>query len=72
MTNLGYRTEEFSGSGVRDLHQIILFEVCELGNVDILLHILHKYKLSDWLQDIIQGVIGLCENGDIIPESFAG
>lgn len=31
-----YRTEAFSGSGVRDVLQVMCFEISELGNTDIL------------------------------------
>lgn len=31
-----YRTEAFSGSGVRDVKDIMLYEILELGNTDIL------------------------------------
>lgn len=34
---LKFRTESFRGSGVRDLRQIISFEVVELGNIGTLL-----------------------------------
>ena len=33
--SVGYRTEETYGSGVRDLRDVIEFEIVELGNIDI-------------------------------------
>lgn len=33
---VGYRTETYAGSGVRDVSQVFSFEILELGNVDIL------------------------------------
>lgn len=33
--NIGYRTEETYGSSVRDLRDVIEFEIVELGNIDI-------------------------------------
>lgn len=34
--NVGFRTENFSGSHVRNLEDVIYFEIRELGNTDIL------------------------------------
>lgn len=34
--NLGFRTENFSGSGIRNLEDVIYFEIQELCNTDIL------------------------------------
>lgn len=34
--NLGFRTENFSGSGIRNLEDVVYFEIKELGNTDIL------------------------------------
>lgn len=33
---LGFRTENFSGSGIRNLEDVVYFEIKELGNTDIL------------------------------------
>lgn len=40
--NIGYRTETYSGSGIRDMEHVVSFEILELGNVDILDTLLHK------------------------------
>lgn len=42
---IGYRTESFSGSGIRDLEEVIGFEMQELRNNDIPLYLLENYKL---------------------------
>lgn len=34
--NVGFRTENFSGSGVRNLEDVVYFEIRELKNTDIL------------------------------------
>ena len=51
-SNKGYRTEAFSGSGERNVREVIKFEKGELGNTDILeflqdnYRILEEYKIS--------------------------
>jgi hypothetical protein len=39
----GYRTETYSGSGVRKAKDVIMFEITELGNTDILKTVLHGF-----------------------------
>lgn len=41
---IGYRTESFSGNGVRDLREVVAFEVQELCNSDIPLYLYEKYR----------------------------
>lgn len=58
-----YRTEAYSGSGVRDIMEIIRFEVDELGNVDIPNFILNHYSLSEELQSKLAEFITYCKHG---------
>ncbi len=45
----GYRTETFSGSGVRNLEEILRFEISSLGNLDVLDYLKENYGiLSDF------------------------
>ena len=44
-TKAGYRTENYSGSSVRKLYYIIVFEISELGNTDIVSYVQNKYKI---------------------------
>lgn len=39
----GYRTESYSGSGIRDVEEILRYEIGELGNTDILAYIRDNY-----------------------------
>lgn len=43
--NKGYRTETFSGSGVKDLKDILYYEITELGNTDILDYMKKNYRI---------------------------
>ena len=45
-----YRNDSCYGSGVIDLHKIIKYEVCELGNTDIFRYCTDNYKLSKELK----------------------
>lgn len=59
MKAVGYRTESFSGSGVRKLREVLYFEVFELNNTGTL-HDLRKMlepgELRDQLSEIIDGL----------------
>lgn len=46
MENKGYRSEIPYGSGVRNLKELIAFEISELGNSDIVLFFNEVYKLN--------------------------
>lgn len=48
--NIGYRTESFAGSGIRDAVQVIAYETFELGNTDILEYILEHHLTSTTLK----------------------
>lgn len=43
---LGFRTEDFSGSGVRNLEDVVYYEIRELGNTDILDTMSELYNLN--------------------------
>lgn len=43
----GYRTETAYGSGVRDLEEVVKFEIVELGNVDIPDTLLDTFDMTD-------------------------
>lgn len=58
-----YRTEEYSGSGVRDIMEIIENEVCELGNADIPKYMLEHYAFPEELQSMLQTIKDQCEFG---------
>lgn len=45
--NEGFRTENYSGSLVRELHDIIVFEISELGNTDIVTYVQEHYNILD-------------------------
>ena len=45
-THTGYRNESYSGSGVRDLMDVIYFEIEELDNMDILYTMSKFYGLD--------------------------
>lgn len=46
-TKILFRTEQYSGSGIRSLPEIIYYEMYELGNKDIPRYILEHYQLPD-------------------------
>ena len=43
---LGFRTEDFSGSGIRSLKDVVYYEIRELGNTDILDTMSELYGLN--------------------------
>lgn len=48
-----YRLEQLYGSGVRDLQEIIVFEISELGNTDVLIYSLSHYR--EYFSDNLAG-----------------
>ena len=63
-TGLGYRNDNFYGSGVRDIEDIVYFEIEELGNTDIIYTMSKLYKL-DWEKYVEE------EDGDyFVPEDY--
>ena len=49
----GYRTETFSGSGIRDIREVIYFETFELGNTCILEYLLSLNIFNTPIQDML-------------------
>ena len=68
VTEYGYRSENFGGSGVRDLSEIRYFEMCELGNVDILMYVLQEGILDNYpeLKEITEDAIRLNEESSVL------
>ena len=54
--DLMYRNEEYGGSGVSDIEDVICYEVGELRNEDIFDYCIDNYKLSDTLLRKIEDV----------------
>lgn len=56
----GFRTENYSGSGVRDLKEILKFEIGQLGNTDILAYMrsnyncLQDFKIDDYVIEALK------------------
>ena len=46
LNQTGYRTEVFSGSGIRNLEDVISYEISDLGNSDIVLFCNNFYNLN--------------------------
>ena len=56
-----YRTENYSGAGVRDLSEIISYEMTELRNRDIPEYILENYDLPKELKKELKRMLALDE-----------
>ena len=67
MQKIMYRSEDSSGSGVRDIIEVMVFEIYELGNTDILEYVSEHYLSDDTKQDIDK-VINAIEDGDELSE----
>ena len=52
-----YRSEESGGSGVRDVIDIMTFEIFELGNTDILDYTLENYLQDTNIQETVESLI---------------
>lgn len=64
-----YRTENFSGSGVRDAVSVLTFEVCDLTNTDILAYCLEHYSLKRMhFNETLQVLKDSLEDGDAVDE----
>lgn len=59
-----YRTEYYSGSGIRDLAVIIEYEMSELRNTDIPRYILGHYDLPEELRKEIEDTLSLEDEGE--------
>lgn len=60
-----YRTETTYGSGVRNLRDVIEFEILNLGNIDIPDTLLRTFKTTKNERDILEDFI---ENSEIYQE----
>ena len=59
-----YRTESYSGSGVRDIRDVIEYEMSELRNTDIPSYVLVHYTLSDGLRKDLEDILSLEPEGE--------
>lgn len=59
-----YRTESYAGSKVREIRDIIEYEMAELRNTDIPRYVLSSYALSDGLRKDLEDILALEESGE--------
>ena len=52
-----YRAEDTYGSGIRDIYEVIFYELVELGNTDILEYCLEHYLLDTIIEDSVEDLI---------------
>ena len=66
----GFRSESYSGSQVRNLDEILCFEIRELGNTDILEHILQTHLIpeSSEIENRILDIIKECEEECVLDD----
>lgn len=57
MKKIMYRSEDSYGSGIRDILDVMVFEIYELENTDILDYCLKHYLQNTMLEDIVKDVI---------------
>ena len=70
MNTIMYRSEDSYGSGVRDILDVMTYEIYELGNTDILEYVCEHY-LDKSTVDVIKRVIYSVEGGqDDISEDY--
>ena len=62
MEDIMYRSEETGGSGVRDIIDVMTFEIYELGNTDILEYVYENY-LTPETKKIVREIIYEIDNG---------
>ena len=67
---IGYRTEDFSGSGVRDLREVIAFEIDELGNSDIPLYMFENYNILQNYENIIDSIGSYTEGDELGVDEY--
>lgn len=63
MPDIMYRSEDSYGSGVRDIIQVMTYEIYELGNTDILEYVCEHY-LSNETKQVVTQLIRVIENGE--------
>ena len=59
-----YRTESFSGSGVRDVIDVIHYEIADLGNTDIPIYVLKNYNFPEELEKELRDILSLAGDED--------
>lgn len=57
MENIMYRSEDSYGSGVRDILDIMTFEIYELKNIDILEYTLEHYLQNSNIKETVENMI---------------
>lgn len=57
MENIMYRSEDSYGSGVRDILDIMVFEIYELKNIDILEYTLDHYLQNSNIKETVENMI---------------
>lgn len=57
MENIMYRSEDSYGSGVRDILDIMTFEIYELKNIDILEYTLDHYLQNSNIKETVENMI---------------
>lgn len=57
MKDVMYRSEETGGSGVRNIIDIMIFEIYELGNTDILDYVLETYLKDTDMRELLKNII---------------
>ena len=68
--NIMYRSESFSGSGVYEVKKVIEFEICTLGNTDILDYCLGHYNLTPTLKESLSELMNFIEKDNVIIEDL--
>ena len=61
---IGYRNESLYGSKVRDIREIIEFEIAELGNTDIPYTLLDTFAINEEREKEIEEYIAEIEDGN--------
>ena len=59
-----YRTESCSGSGVRDVIDVIHYEMAELQNTDIPVYVLEHYAFPEDLETELRDILSLADDED--------
>lgn len=57
MNSVMYRSEDSYGSGVRDILDIMVFEIYELKNIDILEYTLDHYLQNSNIKETVENII---------------
>lgn len=65
-----YRSESFSGSGVYEVKKVIEFEICTLGNTDILDYCLEHYNFTSTFKESLSELMNFIEKDNVIIEDL--